>query len=117
MSAARDWQERPGDEAAMARVLAAESKARDALESSRREAARTLHEARTTSKAIAATAARRISAVRSAMERRLAERLAILETQERAALASGEVDAAERERLAHAVERLAAELTTDAVAP
>ena len=117
MSVAREPFERPSDEAAMAQVLAAEREARDALERSRREAARMLHEARASSKAIAANAARRIGAVRAAMERRLAESLASVESQQRAALAAGGLEAAERERLAQAVERLAAELTEEEAAP
>jgi len=113
MSAARESFERPSDEAAMARVLAAEREAHVALERSRREAAHMLHEARAASKAIAARAARRIGAVRAAMERRLGASLASLESQERAAPAAGELEAAEREQLAQAVERLAAELCSN----
>lgn len=109
--AARDSFERPGDEAAMARVLAAERKAREALEQSRREAAHILHEARAASKAVSARAARRVGAVRAAMERRLAVRLAELDAHEREALAAGGLDPQARARLARAIERLAAELT------
>jgi hypothetical protein len=111
MSAARDTLERPSDEAAMARVLAAESEARDALERSTRQAARMLEEARAAAKAIAAAAARRAGAVRTSMERRLATRLAQIEALEREALAAGPLLPGEHDRLARAVERLATDLT------
>jgi hypothetical protein len=110
MSAARESFERPGDEAAMARVLAAERQAQDALEQSRRAAAHMLHEARGGAKAISARAALRAGAVRAAMEQRLAARLAEIDEQERAALRAGGLAAEEHARLARAVERLAAEL-------
>ena len=111
MSVARDSLERPGDEAAMARVLAAERKGREALEQSRREAAHILHDARAAAKAISARAARRTANVRAAMERRLAARLAEIVAQERVALLAGELDPAARASLALAIDRLAAELT------
>jgi len=113
MSATRETFERPSDEAAMARVLAAESEARDALEQSTRQATRMLEEARTSAKAIAATASRRAGAVRTSMERRLAASLAAIEALEREALAAGELEPGEHQRLARALERLAADLTRE----
>ena len=117
MSAAREPFERPSDEAAMASVLAAEREAQVALEQSRRAAAHMLHDARATSKAISARAARRAGAVRAAMERRLAARLAEIDSQERDALAAGGLAPGEHARLARAVERLAAELCGQEGAP
>jgi hypothetical protein len=111
MSVARDSLERPGDEAAMARVLAAERKGREALEQSRREAAHILHDARAAAKAVSARAARRAANVRAAMEARLATRLAEIDAQEREALLAGDLDTATRASLARAIELLAAELT------
>ena len=110
MSAAREPFERPSDEAAMARVLAAEREARTALEESRREAAHRLHEARAAAKSISTRSAHRAGAARAAMEHRLTTRLAELDAQERAALAAGDLDPEELTRLARAIERLAAEL-------
>ena len=110
MSAAQELHQRPDDEAAMARVLAADREARAALEQSRRTAAHMLREARAAAKLVSARAASRVNAVRAAMARRLAARLAQLDAEERGAIAAGALDPQERARLAHAVERLAAEL-------
>ena len=117
MAAAREPFERPSDEAAMARVLAAEREAREALEQSRRSAARTLHDARAAAKRISAAASRRAGAVRAAMERRLAARLAEIERDEQAALAAGALESEERARLAQAIERLAGELCGNEAPP
>lgn len=111
MSALHHTPAHPGDEAAMARVLAAERDARQALEQSTREAAHAIEQAHAASRAISARAARRIATVRAAMERRMAARLAEIDVLEVTANAAGGLEAGEREHLARAVELLAAELS------
>jgi hypothetical protein len=111
MGARHEANHRPGDEAAMARVLAAEREALEAIERSGAEAQAILAEARARSRAIADAASRRIAAVRAAMEARLAARLAGLEALERQALAEGEPGPGERSRLERAIVRQAEELT------
>jgi hypothetical protein len=113
MSAVHDSPQRSTDEAAMARVLAAERAAREALERCARHAAAIQEQAHARAKAIASAAARRVATVRGAMERRLAEGLARVRALEREALADSEPDRSENARLAAAIERHAEELTSE----
>lgn len=112
MSVAHDHLKRPTDEAAMARVLAAERDARAAIEETARGAQRLREDARLRAKAIAAAAARRVAAVRGAMERRLAQSLERIATLEREALAAGDLEPSDHRRLERAIERHAAELSS-----
>jgi len=66
-------------EAAIARVLAAEREAREAVEQARLEVGRVAESARLADRAVAERTERRIRAVVGAFERELAERLAELE--------------------------------------
>jgi hypothetical protein len=99
-------------DAAMARVLAAAREANAAVEECALAAQRRLAEARSAEKAIAATAARRAARVRAAMAGRTARRLAEVEALEREALAHAHPEDDDHQRLERALERLAAELTT-----
>ena len=66
-------------EAAIARVLAAEREAREAVEQARLEVGRVAESARLADRAVAERTERRVRAVVSAFERELAERLAEIE--------------------------------------
>jgi hypothetical protein len=98
-------------DAAMAEVLAAERRARAAVEECAREAERLMAAAHAREKSVAERAARRGAAVRAAMAARLAARLAQLEGGATAMGGAHTPGVDERRRLAAAVESLAAELT------
>ncbi len=109
MDSTRD-REDGGADAAMARVLAAEREAREAVETFVQEAGRRRDDARELEKRIAERAARRAASARAALAARLEQRLAGIAASERAIDASAGPDADERRRLAEALERLAEEL-------
>jgi len=111
MPALHDPSRRTGDEAAMDLVLAAERRAQSELERASIEAQEILDAAHARSRAIAATAARRIAAARAAIERRLARRLAETSALEREAAAPDPPDPPAHERLERAVARQAARLS------
>lgn len=99
-------------ESAIARVLAAEAAAREAIGSAMREADAALEAARSRARAIAERADRRISGVREGVERRIAARReAVREAAARLAHESGPTPE-EIGRLEAAVRALAAELTS-----
>lgn len=102
----------PGSEldAAMAKVLAAERSAREAVDRYAREAEQRLAGGRALEKAIAERAAARGNAVRAAMAARLQRRLDEIAALERAVDPRADPSPAEHERLDAAVERLADEL-------
>lgn len=97
-------------DAAMARVLAAERKAREAVDQFARDAELRLSSARALEKAIAERAAARGNAVRASVAARLQRRLDEIAALERDIDPTADPSPAEHERLAAAVERLADEL-------
>lgn len=100
----------PEVDAAISRVLAAEQAARAEVEQCRRDAERTLEDARGRAREIAERAARRAARVHHWTDRAIAARVAALESQ-RAALLKSAHEEDDGSALARAVERLADELT------
>jgi creatinine amidohydrolase/Fe(II)-dependent formamide hydrolase-like protein len=98
-------------ETAIARVLAAERDARDAIAAGEREAEALRAATRTREKRIAERAAQRIAAIRAGMAAKLAGRLAAIEAEAVAPDPEAARDEAARARLEAAVERLADELS------
>lgn len=102
---------RPGPDEAIQRVLQAEQRVRERIAQCEREAARLLEAARERARRLEERTDARISALRTRCEQLAGERAAALRAQaQRIALApvEAEIDA---ERLAAAIERLAARLT------
>jgi len=96
---------------AMARVLAAERDAREAVAQAAAEAERLRAAARATEREIAARAANRATAVRDAMARRLAADLARIGAAIDAERSAPATQPGDGERVRRAVEALASELT------
>lgn len=99
-------------EAAIARVLAAEREARDAIEQARLQVDPIVERARLDARALDERTARRIRAVVDAFERELAERLAEIEAAAEQAARPQPFSEAETVALRRAVRALAAELVT-----
>ena len=98
-------------ETAIARVLAAEREAREAITACEQEAEALRAAARDRAKRIAERAATRLAAIRTGMADKLARRLAAIDAEAVAPDPDAARDAAARARLDAAVERLADELT------
>ena len=99
-------------EAAIARVLAAERAAREAIEQARREVDAIVERARLGARALDERTARRIRAVVDAFERELAKRLAEIEAAGEQAARAQPFSQDETAALQRAVRALAAELIT-----
>lgn len=97
-------------DAAIARVLAAEREARDAIAASEHEAAQIIEDAREQERRAAERAVRRIAKVRTGMGRKLEARLREIDREAGAADPQKAQDDAARARLDGAVARLADEL-------
>lgn len=97
--------------AAIDEVLTAETAARQAMEACRREAENVLEAAREHARAIARIANARVSKLHSRCDALLATRTAEIRAAAREEAVRTELNAADRELLAKAVERLAARLT------
>jgi hypothetical protein len=101
---------------AIAQVLLAEARAREAVAACRREADAIVQEARSRALAIARRSEARIAAARAAIAAKTGEIIAALDTQGSALEAQDAVpDPGAAEKLAAAVRRLAAELTGETV--
>lgn len=96
--------------AAIARVLAAEREAREAVEHARLEVGRIAENARLADRAVAERTERRIRAVAGAFERELAERLAEIEAAAAQIAYPQPVSPAEMASLQRAIRSLAGEL-------
>lgn len=103
----------PEVDAAIMRVLAAEQSARAEVERCKRSADQTVEDAQRRARDIAERAARRAARVHQWTDAAIAARVAALESQRTALLASAH-DADDGSVLARAVERLADELTGSA---
>lgn len=97
---------------AVARLLQAEAEAREALARSEADATREVARARDDARALLAAADRRIEAAAQRARARLEHAIAELRAARHALEAPAMQDDARRARLAAAVERLAAQLTT-----
>lgn len=104
-------------DAAIARVLAAEAAARESVAACAREAAARVQEAHERARAIAECGAARAARVHEWTTAATAQRLAQIESQRLALAAHAAATEAERQRLQHAVERLAERLTGAADTP
>jgi len=98
-------------EAAIARVLAAERAAREAVAQAREEAEHIAEAARASVRALEARTDRRIRLVRDAFQRRLGEALGALAPEDAPAASQPAPDAREQARLDEAIEALARRLT------
>jgi cell division septum initiation protein DivIVA len=110
MSSTLDRNTQAGADASMARVLAAERAAREAVEACAAEARECLDRARALEKSIAARAAARSADARASLAARRERRLAEIAAADRAIDATSTPRADEHARLAQAIERLADEL-------
>jgi hypothetical protein len=110
---ANEGQKTPGAavEEAIARVLASERDAREAIANARREAAETAEESRAFARALGERTDVRIRKVRSAFERALAARLEELHAAEAQIETRHDLTDEDRARLDRAIARLAARLT------
>jgi vacuolar-type H+-ATPase subunit H len=97
--------------AAIDQVLAAETAAREAMEACRKEAEAILEAARDDARAIGRRANERISRLHARCDELVRSRVAELRAQASPEAVRTRLDAADRELLAQAVERLAARLT------
>jgi vacuolar-type H+-ATPase subunit H len=95
---------------AIARVLSAEQSARTAVESFAAEAERLRDGARVRARAIAERGAERAATVHRRTDAAIRRRIAQLNAERQALSRSTEADAREPARLAHALERLVADL-------
>jgi len=97
--------------AAIDDVLAAETTARQAMEACRKTAEETLEAAREDARRIRRRANQRISRLHNHCDQRVRERIESLRKDAAQDAVRTELDAADREMLARAVERLARQLT------
>jgi len=97
-------------EEAIMRVLAAEQGARAELQRCAAEAERIRHDARSRARRIAERAAERVAAVHRSVDFSIRERIETLNGQRRDLLRGAAVGTDEPERLARALDRLAADL-------
>jgi hypothetical protein len=111
MSSTLDRDTEAGADAAMARVLAAELAAREAVEACAARARERVEGSRALEKTIAARAAARAAAARASLAARRERRLAEIAVEDRAIDATSAPRLDEHARLAQAIERLAEELT------
>jgi hypothetical protein len=111
MSSADSLSSTDAVEAAIARVLASERAARDAVARDRDEAAAMTEAARGEARALHDRTERRMRALRAAFERKVSTELAALEAEAAALVKHEELSADEQARVARAAAALAAELT------